>query len=799
MKRSTFCRSGLIGLTFFFHGFAADILPLVPETPPQDEAAFLAAALEVQPEILEGGYRQYDLVFAEATTWEDPNEPGTKELVLRLILPAEAQEGPYPLVAYIHGGHFMSGSPLIHPHADGNNFGAHFLAVLEDGFAVASLGYRLAREAGWPAPVSDSLAGLRFLRLHGDNWHLDTNRIAVSGHSAGARAAGLLGMVPQDRFHRADLPWGSEEVPIAATWLWAGSILSEPTLGEWEEFGKPRWYSVPRLHFGEHPAHNEDTRQRLRVRHNSPHLSMALPPLHLLRGERDYGGDHSDAERTARIWEALGVEANLMLVPGGHSAAGPTETFVAFMRRHLIEHPFDAPPRNRPLAAEILLEIDEPFAAVEVLNAHYTLANGTQAPEGDWISLSDGRVFLRATATEGWDPSHIELYRRALRVLGRRELEAARSRLEARDWFRAEQTAKNVLALVDDDPAAQSLAEEALAAAAREAELFNALHLANKELHGGKIAEALERLAGIRDQRASRAWERIFSSQPRDALPEEGSLPAHPSNLLEPHPKVETPVWATDAGVDVYGIWADLDLGHETRLRFRWVESGAWELPETLWYRNRADGDWTQKVEVAHDFWLAETPVTHAQWLAGSGNDPAEAGVAERNVPVTLIDYLQIEDWLNDLSESREGLILRLPTEEEWLQAATLGGAMNTQGGTNLHSIHAGRTDPENPGPVGVDQVVPDLGGFLGLVGGVQEWTGSPGRHSARFTDDRGRFRALAYPIARGGAWSSAPEALGFEVRNQQRHGNRQDDLGFRPAIGGGPNAAQWMNNVERR
>ena len=85
------------------------------------------------------------------------------------------------------------------------------------------------------------------------------------------------------------------------------------------------------------------------------------------------------------------------------------------------------------------------------------------------------------------------------------------------------------------------------------------------------------------------------------------------------------------------------------------------------------------------------------------------------------------------------------------------------------------------------------------MLGGVHEWTSSPGRHTARFTDSAGRFRVLAYPIARGGAWSSMPHTLGPGIRKQHRHGNRQPDLGFRFAIGEGPGAADWLSDVERK
>jgi hypothetical protein len=59
----------LLTLTANLTWVHAQMLPWIPITEPQDESLLLEAALEVEPEILEGGYRQYDLTVARMTTW----------------------------------------------------------------------------------------------------------------------------------------------------------------------------------------------------------------------------------------------------------------------------------------------------------------------------------------------------------------------------------------------------------------------------------------------------------------------------------------------------------------------------------------------------------------------------------------------------------------------------------------------------------------------------------------------------------------------------------------------------------
>ncbi len=749
---------------------AGEIPAELPPPVVNDEAALLAAAQAVEPELLDGGYRQYDIRIAEAATWDGP-----VDLMMRLWLPpADDHAGPYPVIAYVHGGGFIGGSYAASLLSERGDFAAAWRASLDAGMAVASLSYRKAREAGWPAPVSDPLAALRFLARHGGHWHLDGRRFGVSGHSAGARSAALIGMVPQDAFHVADLPWQGETVTIAATWLWAGSALTAPELHQFAEFGKPRNYSVMRLHHGEHPAWSDGTRHSMRIRNNWPHISMALPPLFMLRGDRDYGGDHSDAETAVALWQAMGVEATLSIVPGGHGAGGPPEPYVDFFRQHLVEAPFTPPARDPLEAARLSLAQGHPYGALEILAAAHTGQAGRQPPPGQWIFSHDGCLFWLADDDQ-WPDDHRHLAQAAQTAAAQIEAAAAQRYRERREWLRAAEAARTVRRLLDGDVRMRAVSEQIEALVGAEQRLFEALAAANAQIHAGEQAAALAILADHDDPR----------------------IAASIAGLQTPPDSV--PSWAEDHGVDLYGPWVSLGLGQGVDMRLRWVPPGSWELPEHLHFGNRVDQPLTTTINIADGFWLADTQTTWSQWRAVNGQDLADLTEAQAQRPVNHTDYLQIVAWLDTLGARHEDLLVRLPTEEEWIHAATQGGRDDVMAGIDLHSVHALVVDPDDPGPLPVRSTVPDLGGYYGLLGGVMEWTASPGRATARFSDETGRMRIIAYPIARGGAWSNMPHSLGIDTRSQQRHGNRQSDLGFRVAIGGGPEAADWRRAVIRR
>ena len=84
----------------------------------------------------------------------------------------------HPLIIWVHGGAFRLGSK------EGNEndpVPTHYVA---QGYAVASLNYRLSQHAIFPAQIQDCKAAVRWLRAHAAQYKLDPNRFAAWGPSA---------------------------------------------------------------------------------------------------------------------------------------------------------------------------------------------------------------------------------------------------------------------------------------------------------------------------------------------------------------------------------------------------------------------------------------------------------------------------------------------------------------------------------------------------------------------------------------------------------------------------------------
>lgn len=104
------------------------------------------------------------------------------ELTLDLYRPRNITR-PMPVVVWIHSGGWSRGRKEHTPAT----------TLVKEGYAVASIEYRLTGTAPFPAQIEDCKAAIRWLRANADKYHLDAQHFGAWGHSSGAHLAALLG------------------------------------------------------------------------------------------------------------------------------------------------------------------------------------------------------------------------------------------------------------------------------------------------------------------------------------------------------------------------------------------------------------------------------------------------------------------------------------------------------------------------------------------------------------------------------------------------------------------------------
>jgi len=107
---------------------------------------------------------------------------GERSLKLDIHLPRGKARSP--MIVWVHGGAWRSGSKSNMP----------LTKVVEEGYAIASVDYRLSTDARFPAQIHDIKAAIRFLRGHSGEWRLASKKIVIAGDSAGAHLAALVGV-----------------------------------------------------------------------------------------------------------------------------------------------------------------------------------------------------------------------------------------------------------------------------------------------------------------------------------------------------------------------------------------------------------------------------------------------------------------------------------------------------------------------------------------------------------------------------------------------------------------------------
>lgn len=93
--------------------------------------------------------------------------------------------GPWPVLAYAHGGAWMRG--------DKSEAAGLARGMTAQGYLIVSLNYRLYPAAKLPDMIEDVKCAIRFLRANAGEYNLDPDRIAAIGASAGAHLVSLLG------------------------------------------------------------------------------------------------------------------------------------------------------------------------------------------------------------------------------------------------------------------------------------------------------------------------------------------------------------------------------------------------------------------------------------------------------------------------------------------------------------------------------------------------------------------------------------------------------------------------------
>ena len=219
-----------------------------------------------------------------------------------------------PVVVYLHGGGWERG--------DKADQGPTRLAPLAaHGVDVVAVNYRLVPLATFPAPVHDVKGAVRWLRAHGPDLGLSTERLAVWGASAGAYLGSLVALSAGDAALEGDV--GDERdhasaVQAVVDWYGPVDLAANGSRTDVEQRLLP-------FHFEQDLVGARDPAElaaRARPLSLLSRVSADAPPFLIAHGDRDRIVPVTESAALNDALGRAGASSRLMVLAGaGHEDA----------------------------------------------------------------------------------------------------------------------------------------------------------------------------------------------------------------------------------------------------------------------------------------------------------------------------------------------------------------------------------------------------------------------------------------------------------------------------------------------
>ena len=236
--------------------------------------------------------------------------------------------GALPVVVWIHGGGWNSGRKEHCP----------AVMLVREGYAIASIDYRLTGTAPFPAQIEDCKAAIRWLRANAATYHLDADRIGAWGHSAGGHLAALLGTTGdvKDLEGNGDNLQFSSRVQAVCDVSGPSDLprMFEEVSGTSDERNPKSAEAIEGLIGG--PV--EQNKAKATAASPIHYISKDDSPFLIIQGENDATVPVSQSQELSKALKAAGVETVLDIARGrGHGIGGPRfePTIKAFFDKHL--------------------------------------------------------------------------------------------------------------------------------------------------------------------------------------------------------------------------------------------------------------------------------------------------------------------------------------------------------------------------------------------------------------------------------------------------------------------------------
>ncbi len=231
---------------------------------------------------------------------------GDRELKLHLAFPKQRADKPLPVYVWVHGGGWRKGSKE-------SGIG-HLVRMTRQGYAGATIEYRLSGEATFPAQIEDCKCAIRFLRAHADKYGINPDRIAVGGSSAGGHLVALLGTTGDVKELEGSGGWPDQSSRVQAVVDLYGPTDLVKFVQTYKSHAKP---DSPESHLLGGPV--LDHLDRAKRANPITYVDASAPPFLIFHGSADGVVPPNQSELLHAALGKAGVKSELHILEGaGH-------------------------------------------------------------------------------------------------------------------------------------------------------------------------------------------------------------------------------------------------------------------------------------------------------------------------------------------------------------------------------------------------------------------------------------------------------------------------------------------------
>jgi acetyl esterase len=228
------------------------------------------------------------------------SRPNGRPLTLDLRVPLRSS--PSAAVIIVHGGGFARGTKRT------------YVTPLFDQLSAAGIGwfsidYRLAPEFQLPQSTEDVANAIRWVRENAPKYHVDPEKIALAGESAGGFLVAYAGVKAKGptRLRAVVDFYGPNDLVLQTEKRRADDPSEAPGLKEWLGF---RSWKQP------------EVMEKLRVESPTSHIHKGMPPFLFIHGTGDEQVPYEQSPKMCELMKKAGVACEVITMERGRHGMG---------------------------------------------------------------------------------------------------------------------------------------------------------------------------------------------------------------------------------------------------------------------------------------------------------------------------------------------------------------------------------------------------------------------------------------------------------------------------------------------